>query len=199
MSYRSMRNYYTVHVFPTCARRHRDGVLSHTGNNVLHACVLQNPLRQEQNADSITAAVPPLPSALIKPETSSAPDHQGASGMPCAACGQVQTTSGRFLRTANRANQQSVTDIAWGNSISGVYRRKTQLQHTQVFTLLNPLVRFFIRVSSSARNKLGKKNGCRLLFLNSIRISNINLIFGLKIEFTSDSFWSYSFFLCWDH
>lgn len=109
MSYRSVWNYCLNHVFPTCVRWQGDGVLSLTGNNILHAHVGHNPLRQDQNADSIMDAVPPLPplpSALIKLETSSAPDHHGASGTLCGARGQVQATSGSFLRTANTANQQ---------------------------------------------------------------------------------------------
>lgn len=86
--------------------------------------------------------LPPLPSAIIKLETSSAPDHHGASGKPCGARGQVQATSGSFLRTANTANQQSVTGIAWGISISWVYHWNKQLQHNRPFTLLDTLVRF---------------------------------------------------------
>lgn len=145
MSYRSVWNYCMSHVFPTCARWQGEDILSHTGNNILHARVLHNPLRQERNADSIMDAfppLPPLPSALIKLETSSTPDHHGASGMPCGVRGQVQATSGSFLRTANTANQQSVTGIAWGDSISGVYHWNKQLLHHRAFTLLNTHVRF---------------------------------------------------------
>lgn len=106
MSYRSVWNYCMIHVCPTCAKWQGDDLLSHTENHILHACVLQNPLRQERNADSIRDAVPPLPSAFIKLKLSSAPGHHSASRMSCGAHGQVQEASGSFLRTANTANQQ---------------------------------------------------------------------------------------------
>lgn len=99
----------------------RDGIQSRSEkNSILYDRVPHNPLRQERNAALIHAAVPPLPGALIKLETNSAPDQHGASAMPRVVCGQVQTTSGRFLRTAHTANQHSVSGTARGDSITSV-------------------------------------------------------------------------------
>lgn len=138
MYYRSVWNCCMIHVFPTCARWQGGGVLS-----TLVCCIPppQAAAKCRFNHDAVPP-LPPLPSAIIKLETSSAPDHHGASGKPCGARGQVQATSGSFLRTANTANQQSVTGIAWGISISWVYHWNKQLQHNRPFTLLDTLVRF---------------------------------------------------------